>query len=92
MARRKTHPQVEFSVDDSSGHERIFKTFDEAAGFAVSIAASDGRPHDIDVLVYSSRGADWYGGDWAVEQYEDDPDASVFDRIKVRADTQGRIP
>ena len=52
---------VEFAVEDGGGHERIFKTFDEAAGFAISLAASDGHAHNIDVLVWSEAGANGSG-------------------------------
>jgi len=89
MAR--THKDVEFAVDDASGKERIFKTFDEAAGFAVSMAASNGQTVNIDVLIWSKSGARAYAGDDGVEQYEEDPEASVFERIEVRADAVGRI-
>jgi hypothetical protein len=92
MARAKTHKDVEFAVDDASGNERIFKTPDEAAGFAVTLALSDGRPHNIDVLIWSRWGAKWYGGDDAVTQFEEDHEASVFERIEVRADSHGMIP
>ena len=91
MAKGKRHKGVEFAVDDASGHERIFKTFNEAAGFAVTIAAS-GRPNvSIDVLIYSVAGARWWGGDDAVEQYREDPEASVSERIEVSANVVGRI-
>ena len=89
MARR--HKDIEFSVEDASGHERIFHTWDEACGFAVVLAVSDGEPHNVDVLIYSEAGARAWGGDDAVEQYRDDPDASVSQRIEIRADDQGRI-
>ena len=52
MAKNKTHPQLEFAVDDCSGKERIFKLFDEAAGFAVSVAASGKPDVSIDVLCW----------------------------------------
>lgn len=87
----KKHKDVEFHVTDAGGHTRVFDTFDEAAGFAISLAASDGRAHNIDVLIYSKAGARWWGGDDAVEEYESDPDASVSDRITVRAEDVGRI-
>lgn len=91
MARAKIHKDVEFSVDDASGKERIFKKFDEAAGFAVSLA-STGQPNvNIDVLVWSKAGARYYGGDYAVEQYNEDPDASVFERLEVKVDYIGRV-
>jgi hypothetical protein len=89
MAR--THKGVDFAVDDASGKQRIFNTFDEACGFAVSLSASTGKKWHVDVLIYSAAGARWWGGDDAVEDYEDDPDASVSDRIVIAADAQGRI-
>jgi hypothetical protein len=92
MARAKTHKDVEYSVNDASGRERIFKTPDEATVFAVSLALSDGGPHNIDVLVHSVKGAYWYRGSTDGEdEYEEDPEASVFERIVIRADSQGRI-
>lgn len=90
MAREKSHPDVEYAVDDRSG-ERIFKTFDEAAAFALSLAISRGDA-TLDVLVYSEEGAEWYGGDDAVEQYNEDPDASVFERIEIEVNNAGMVP
>jgi len=81
---------VEFAVDDASGDQRIFDTFDEACGFAVSLAAS-GRKVNLDVLIYSEAGARRWGGDEAVKEYREDPDASVSDRIEIRAESKGRI-
>lgn len=81
---------VEFAVDDASGRERIFKTFDEAAGFAVSLAAS-GRTVDLDVLIWSVAGARAYGGDDAVELYNEDPEASVFERLEITVNSVGRV-
>lgn len=89
--REKTHPQVEYAVDDASGKERIFKTFDEAAGFAVAVALS-GREANLDVLIWDEEGAEWYGGDDAVEQYNEDPEASVFERFEIRVNAVGRVP
>lgn len=88
--RAKTHKDVEFAVDDASGNERIFKKFDEAAGFAVSLAAS-GRATKIDVLIHSRAGARWWGDDHAVEEYNSDPDASVSERIQITAESIGRV-
>jgi hypothetical protein len=89
MAR--THKDVEFAVDDASGRERVFKTWDEAAGFAVSIATS-GRPSAIDILVYSEAGARNVMGEDGVAMYREDPDASVFWRIEIIANAVGRVP
>lgn len=81
---------LEYHVDTRAG-TRTFGKFDEAAGIAVALAVSDGRPHDIDVVVWSAKGAKKYGGNDAVERYREDPEASVFERITVRADSRGRI-
>lgn len=91
MSSARTHKDVEYAVDDAGGKQRIFKRFDEAAGFAVSISASNGRPKNLDVLVYSRAGARFLQGDDGVEQYDHDPEASVFERIEITADAQGRI-
>jgi hypothetical protein len=92
MARPKTHKDVEFEVENTSGERRtrIYKTFDEAAGYALSIAISSGEAV-LDVLVWTESGARWLGGDDAVEQYREDPDASVFDRYVIKVNAQGRI-
>lgn len=91
MARTKTHPDVEYSVEDGSGRERVFKTFDEAAGFALGMAMARGEA-DLDVLIWSEKGAEWYGGDDAAEQYNEDPEASVFERYNITVNNAGRIP
>lgn len=88
---RKTHKDVQFAVDDCSKQERIFKRFDEAAGFAVSVAASGKENVCIDVLIYSVSGARAWGGDEAVETYKDDPDASVHERIEISVNCAGKV-
>ena len=92
MARKRTHADVEFAVDDASGQQRTFKDFDEAAGFAVSMAASGRDDVNLDVLIWSRAGARAYGGDDAVEQYDEDPEASVFERLEIRVNPVGRVP
>lgn len=89
MARR-THKDIEFAVDDASGQQRIFKTWDEASGFAMSLAAS-GRTVNLDVLAYSRAGARAFMGDEGAEMYDEDPDASVFERLQVKVNAQGRV-
>ncbi len=59
---------VEFAVDDASGKERIFKTFDKAAGFAVSLAASGREYVYIDILCWTRAGAKSVG---LLEEYLD---------------------
>lgn len=87
----KSHRDVEFAVDDASGQERIFKTWDEAAGFALAIATGSGTSQ-IDMLVYSEAGARWAQGDDGVEQYLEDPEASVFERYEIKVNPVGRVP
>lgn len=82
---------LEFHVLNRGDDLKTFSKFDEAAGLAVAMSASDGRPATIDVVVWSRAGARKYGGDYAVERYLEDPEASVFDRITIRAESRGRI-
>jgi hypothetical protein len=90
MATRK-HKDVEYAVEDGSGKERIFKTFDEAAAFALGMAVSRGEA-DLDVLIHSTWGAKFYGGEDAVAQYKEDPEASVFERFNITVNNAGRVP
>lgn len=90
--RAKTHKDVEFHVTEADGGGAMYyKRFDEACSIAVGASASQGRAYVVDVIVYSASGARWWGGAAAVESYREDPDASVFERIKIRADNQGRV-
>lgn len=89
MAQRK-HKDVEYAVEDGGGKERIFKTWGEAAEFALGMAASTGEAN-LDVLIYSTWGAKFYGGEDAVEQYKEDPEASVFERFEIRVNNVGRV-
>lgn len=91
MARERTHADVEYAVEDGSGQERIFKTFDEAAGFVLTMAVSSGES-TLDVLVWSEEGAEWYGGSDAVDAYNEDPEASVFERYEITVNAVGRVP
>lgn len=93
MARRKTHKDVEFLVQGGYARrkgDKIFKRFDEAAAHAVDAAIASGDA-TIDVLVWSRSGARWLGGSDAVEQYDEDPEASVFERVELKANVVGRI-
>jgi hypothetical protein len=90
MAKRK-HKDVDYAVDDASGKEHIFKTWDEAASFALGMAASTGSAN-LDVLIHSTFGAKFYGGSDAVDQYKEDPEASVFERFEIRVNAVGRVP
>jgi hypothetical protein len=93
MAKR-THKDVEFVVEQSGGREdsKVYKSFDEAAGMAVVKSLASGKTYYLDVIIWSEAGARWYGGGAAVDDYRDDPEASIFERIVVKADSRGRIP
>jgi hypothetical protein len=87
----KMHKDLEFAVDATSGQQRIFKKFAEACVYAVGLAATNGRPCNIDVLAHSVGAARAWSGDFGVEEYRADPDASVFERIEIKADSKGRV-
>jgi hypothetical protein len=96
MARKKpkTHKDVEFEVEFAGprgGRSQTHRSFEEAAATAIAMAASTGQEVYLDVLIYSKAGARWWGGEAAVEMYEEDPDASVSQRVIVRAEDEGRI-
>ena len=82
---------LEFHVDRPDGTTAIETKFDKAAGLAISISCSNGEPVNIDVVAWSRSAARAWSGDDGVESYDDDPEASVFDRIVVRAESIGRI-
>jgi hypothetical protein len=54
---RRAQRGVEFLVGDPSGVERPFRAYNDAAGFAVGLAASTGKPVILDVFVMSREGA-----------------------------------
>lgn len=91
MAKRSTHKDVEYAVDDAGGKERIFRSWDEACGFACAVAISGKRDVSVDILVYSKAGARHVAGDDGVEMYNEDPEASVFSRIEITANDVGRV-
>jgi len=86
----KTHQDVEYHVG-GFGPTKVFKTFDEAAGMALARAISGGETV-LDVVIWTRAGAKFYGGDDAVDQYNEDPEASVFERLEIRVNAAGRVP
>ena len=87
----KTHKDLEFAVIDHAGSQRTFKKFPEACVFAVSLATERGATIYLDVLAWSVGAARVWAGDYGVKQYKEDPDASVFDRIEIKASVIGRV-
>ena len=82
-----SHRDVEFAVDD-----HYFKTFEEAAAFATALALTTTVRIELDVVVSSRDGAVWWGGPEGGQDYDEDPEASVFDRLVVKVTSQGRVP
>ena len=86
------HPGLEYVVDTATGQQRCFTDPDEAAGFAVSLALGDGEPHHIDVLCWSREAAVAYrGSEDGGAEYDEDPEASVFERLVITAVSLGRV-
>ena len=83
---------LEFQVSDEGGTATTtFASFDKACGFAVARCCSSGVTMHIDVIAWSKAAARKWGGNASVEVYEEDPEASVHDRIVIKAEAQGRI-
>lgn len=84
------HSGVDFEVGPVRGNspaDKVFHTFRDAAAHAVSLAAS-GLDMRIDVLCFTRAGAKHMGLE---ESYDEDPEASVTERIIVKVDVVGRV-
>lgn len=83
---------VEFHVGPEGIHgAEIFKSFNEACKKAIILSISSGNKILVDVVIWSRAGAKAWGGETAVEIYNEDPEASVHERIVIKAESQGRI-
>ena len=84
---------LEFHVQPESGMipTKIFSSFEEASGAAIAIAISTGSTVVIDVVVWSKTAAKAWAGDHGVEVYKEDPEASIHERLVVKATSLGRI-
>jgi hypothetical protein len=80
------HKDLEFHIDNA-----VFRTFAEAAHAAINNSIPYGRDVTIDVVVWSRAAARVWAGDHGVEEYDADPDASVHERIIIKATSQGRV-
>jgi len=86
------HDDVEYMVTTANGQrDRYFKDPKEAMVYAMDLAMMTGEA-TLDVLVWSEEGARAYGGSDAVERYEEDPEASVFERFEVSVNNVGTVP
>ena len=71
------HSDVEYHVEILGNTKiEVYSTLIEAR-FALG-----NKVGKVDVCIWSEEGAHSYGGDWAVAQYREDPDASVFERYE----------
>ena len=84
---------LEFHVGPEGIHSspNICKSFKDACVVAVSKSVSTGQPITIDVVAWTRAAARSWGGDSAVEVFNEDPEASVHERIIITAETHGRI-
>jgi hypothetical protein len=80
------HVEVKGTLDAS-----VFKNFNSAKVRALDLALSGSTVY-LDVVVWSEGAARAWGGDDAVEQYREDPEASVFERFEVKVNAMGRVP
>jgi hypothetical protein len=88
------HKDLEYHVDFTNGQAqtKVCDDPNEAAGLAVALCLSRGESVTLDVICWSRAAAVAYRGseDGGVE-YDEDPEASVFERIVITATSQGRV-
>lgn len=70
---------------------KIYDSVNEASAYAMLLLLSTGKAR-LDVVIHGVEGARKYGGDEAVATYEDDPDASVFERYEFTCNALGKVP
>ena len=88
----KTHKDVQYHVTSKRGGEdEVFSDFDEASARAVTLAVFGGDVL-LDVVVFSRAGAKAVFGESGIEQYNEDPEASVFERLVIKVNSLGRVP
>jgi hypothetical protein len=90
-AVKRLHKDVDFEIDNAGGKKKIFGTLGEACALAVILATCDEQPHNVDVIIRSKQGARALGGGACVERYLENPHASVYERIVIRARGTGPI-
>jgi len=87
---RTTHKDLEFQINDSSCRS-TFDTYEEAVKAAVSISIRTGHAVNVDVLAWSIVAARAWNGSEGCDVYKEDPDASVHERIVIKAESLGRV-
>ncbi len=81
---------VEFVVGNYKDNEEYYTDIKKAILAAFNRALSSGSCQ-LDVLCYSVEDARAFSGDSGEEQFESDPEASVFQRLILRVEDQGLI-
>ena len=83
---------LEFHVsDEQSTASTIFHNFDKACGFAVARCCNAGVTVHVDVVTWTRAAARKWGGEHGEETYDADPEASVHERVVVKAESLGRV-
>lgn len=83
---------LEFHVSaENSVTTEIYTNFGKACLAAVSKSVQSGLVVRIDVITWTRAAARKWGGDEAIRVYEDDPEASVHERIVVKAEATGHV-
>ena len=83
---------LEFHVGaENTTDAKIFTNFKEACAAAISEACSHGVTMHIDVITWTKAAARKWAGDYGVEVYNEDPDASVHERIVIKAEATGHV-
>jgi len=87
------HKDVEYQVsgfDGDGSRDMYFNVASKAMVQAMEVAMATGHSH-IDVLISSKFGARHFGGEDAVDRYQEDPDASAFERWEFTANNVGKV-
>lgn len=93
MPRRPHHEDLEFHVSAGESKTRVHDNWKDAVADAAQMSASrGGELAVVDVVAWSRTAAALWAGSHGVELYDEDPEASVFERFEVRARSVGRIP
>lgn len=87
--RVKSHRNLLFEVTRGD-HHRSFARFPEAVEHAFVLAAA-GEQITLDVIAWSRAAAKAWAGEHAGESYDEDPEASVFERYELSVNFVGRV-
>jgi hypothetical protein len=82
---------LEFHVNRPNGKTYVGSVFGDATALAITIAVNTQKPVHIDVCAFSESAAREWTGEQGADSYNEDPEASVFDRIVIIAESVGRV-